>query len=1091
MANSPDNDAPAARPRWRGRITAVLAVVLLAAATAIAGLVVSGKSVRSPVWLTRHIEARVNDNLTGMEVEIGGIRLALTPQGVPLVRLRDLTVYGTAGRERLVLPDARLSLDRAALLRGVVVPRQVRFQGARLTLVRDREGRFDLSFQSPGGVESHFDGYVQSVAAIAAFFREPAIAAVKAITLENVSMTLVDKRRGGSIGVEGGQVLFRQSAEFLEVVLDAPLTGIGNEPGSVRMRLEVEKEHLTTRFSVNFEELPSQEIATQSQALAGLSMLTTRLTGAIRADIGRDGAVRALNGTLSASAGRLEPPATSRSVSFNAAQLYFAYLPRLRKVQISTLTLDAPEGALSAHGHLLIQPAADRQSAAVLGQLRLDALRLAPKGIFPRPLEFDFGAVDFRVHPASEVIEIGQAVLRNQDATLYASGRFEMTSKGPVVALDARVDEIAARKVIDYWPTGVAPKTRTMLQRSVRGGRIVDAVAALRMSPDYDLRTGLSYGFDDADILFLKTMPSITASRGHASFFGKTFSIHLQAGQLRATADEAVEMAGSTLLIRDVTRRPGLWELSLRPSGSIPAMLDILDREPLRLMAKARRGRDLVQGHAQMTMDISFETGSRIRPQDVTYRVAGRLRGVSSGTLIPKRMLTAEELTLIADGTAIVIEGQAVLDELPFRARWEQRTGPENAGHSAVAGTVELSQRSLDALRIALPSGSLVGKARAQFSLELRNGQPPAFRVTSDLAGMQLVVPALGWTKPADAKGRFLIEGALGPKPEISKIEVEGSGLKAVGAIRLSEEGRLQGMRLSELKVGSWLDTSAVLTMQDTDSPPALSLQGGRLDMRGVPQGTAGNAGVAGGPVSATLDRLLLSDGIAITGFRGNFTRAGGLTGGFTGAVNGAGRLDGVIRSAPGGPVVQLISADAGGVLRAAGVFKNAQGGALSLTLRPSGHPGGFSGHLEVRNTRVIRAPAIAGMLSAISVIGLLEQLSGEGLFFSSVETELRLSPGGVVLQKGSAVGPSMGISFEGVYAFADRSMDIQGVVSPFYFINGLGQFLARKREGLFGFTYRVTGPQDDVSISVNPLSVLAPGIFRELFRRAPPQAVR
>ncbi|MEM9524155.1 MAG: AsmA-like C-terminal region-containing protein [Pseudomonadota bacterium] len=1090
MADSPDNVAPEARPRWLRRMAVVLAVALLAMSTAVAGLAVSGKSVRSPVWLTRHIEAWINGNLAGLEVEIGGIHLALTPRGVPLVRLRDLTVRGTVGQERLVLPDARLSLDRAALLRGGVVPRQIRFQGARLTLVRDQEGRFDLSFQSPGGVESHFSDYARFVAAIAAFFREPVIATVETVTLEDVGMTLTDRRRGGSIGIEGGQVLFRQSSDFLEVVLDAPLTGIGDEPGNVRLRLEVEKEHLTTRVSVNFEELPSQEIAAQSQALARLSMLTTRLTGAVRADIGRDGRVRTLNGTLSASAGRLALP-DFRPVSFDGAQLYFAYLPKLRKLRISTLTLDAPEGRVSASGHLLIPPPVGRQPVAWLGQLRLDTLRLAPEGMFPQPLEFDFGAVDFRIHPTRAGIEIGQAVLRNQDAILHASGRFEMTPKGPIMALDARVDEIAARKVLDYWPADVAPKTRAMLRRSVRGGRIVDAEAALRMSPDHAFRIGLSYAFKETDILFLDTMPPITAARGHASFFGKTFSIGLQAGQVRAAANEAVQMAGSTLLIRDVTRKPGLWELSLRPSGPIPAILDILDREPLRLMAKAGRDPDLAHGRAQLTMDISFAMAPRIKLQDVTYRVAGRLHDVSSGTLIPKRMLTAEELTLTADAGTLVIEGRATLDKLPFRARWEQRTGPGDAGPSEVAGTVELSQRSLETLRIALPPGSLTGKGRAQFSLELRKGQAPAFRVTSDLAHVQLAVPALGWTKPVDAKGRFLVEGALGPTPEISKIAIEGAGLQAVGTLGLSEGGHLQDMRLSKLKVDSWLDVSAVLTMQETGGSPALSLLGGQLDMRGVPQGVAGGAGTAGGPISATLDRLILSDGVAITGFRGNFARVGGLTGGFTGAVNGAGRLDGVIRPAPNGPTVQLISADAGRVLRAAGVFQNAQGGTLSLILRPTGHPGGFAGHLEVQNARVIRAPAIAEMLSAISVIGLLEQLSGEGLFFSSVRTELRLSPGGVVLQKGSAVGPSMGISFEGVYAFADRSMDIQGVVSPFYFINGLGQFLARKREGLFGFTYRVAGPQDDVSISVNPLSVLAPGIFRELFRRAPPQAVR
>jgi hypothetical protein len=55
--------------------------------------------------------------------------------------------------------------------------------------------------------------------------------------------------------------------------------------------------------------------------------------------------------------------------------------------------------------------------------------------------------------------------------------------------------------------------------------------------------------------------------------------------------------------------------------------------------------------------------------------------------------------------------------------------------------------------------------------------------------------------------------------------------------------------------------------------------------------------------------------------------------------------------------------------------------------------------------------------------------------------------------------------------------------------VNGLvGGLFSPRREGLFGFTYRLTGTPEDSSVSVNPLSVLTPGIFREIFRRPPPE---
>ena len=66
--------------------------------------------------------------------------------------------------------------------------------------------------------------------------------------------------------------------------------------------------------------------------------------------------------------------------------------------------------------------------------------------------------------------------------------------------------------------------------------------------------------------------------------------------------------------------------------------------------------------------------------------------------------------------------------------------------------------------------------------------------------------------------------------------------------------------------------------------------------------------------------------------------------------------------------------------------------------------------------------------------------------------------------------------------------MDFQGVISPVYLLNGIGSLLTRKGEGLIGFNFNLTGQTDNPNVLVNPLSALTPGMFRELFRRPPPQ---
>jgi len=46
-----------------------------------------------------------------------------------------------------------------------------------------------------------------------------------------------------------------------------------------------------------------------------------------------------------------------------------------------------------------------------------------------------------------------------------------------------------------------------------------------------------------------------------------------------------------------------------------------------------------------------------------------------------------------------------------------------------------------------------------------------------------------------------------------------------------------------------------------------------------------------------------------------------------------------------------------------------------------------------------------------------------------------------------------------------------------------IGQILGNGRDrGLIGITFRVVGPFDQPRLEVNPISAIAPGIFRQIF---------
>jgi hypothetical protein len=295
--------------------------------------------------------------------------------------------------------------------------------------------------------------------------------------------------------------------------------------------------------------------------------------------------------------------------------------------------------------------------------------------------------------------------------------------------------------------------------------------------------------------------------------------------------------------------------------------------------------------------------------------------------------------------------------------------------------------------------------------------------------------------------------------------------------------------RFSSVRLGNWLNAAAELRGRGKGRAPAVVVTGGRVDLRGLPPRGGAGGQANSGPIAVTLDQLTIAQGLALTQFKTTITPgAGGVSGDFSGRVNGQTGINGSLVATAKGTAVRVRSQDAGSVLSAAKIFPNAQGGAMDLVLNPTGQKGSYDGDLKVTDIRIRKAPALAELINAISVVGLLEQLNGTGLLFGETEASFRLTPGAVQISKGSAVGASLGVSLSGLYLFNGGRLDFQGVISPIYLLNGIGAIFTRKGEGLFGFSYKVKGTAKSPSVSVNPLSILTPGMFREIFRSPPPK---
>ncbi len=189
-----------------------------------------------------------------------------------------------------------------------------------------------------------------------------------------------------------------------------------------------------------------------------------------------------------------------------------------------------------------------------------------------------------------------------------------------------------------------------------------------------------------------------------------------------------------------------------------------------------------------------------------------------------------------------------------------------------------------------------------------------------------------------------------------------------------------------------------------------------------------------------------------------------------------------------------LQAEDAGKTLDVLGIYSNIRGGKLNINGRPlkGSKIGDLYGAADITNFRIVDAPVLANLLNATSMKGAQELLGKEGVSFTKLESqfEWRFSPKGniLVVKKGRTSGASLGLTFEGIYDQEKSNIDMSGTIIPLSGVNTaisgvpiLGNLLGGKDGALFAATYKLKGVTKDPKISINPLSVLAPGFLRNI----------
>ena len=147
-------------------------------------------------------------------------------------------------------------------------------------------------------------------------------------------------------------------------------------------------------------------------------------------------------------------------------------------------------------------------------------------------------------------------------------------------------------------------------------------------------------------------------------------------------------------------------------------------------------------------------------------------------------------------------------------------------------------------------------------------------------------------------------------------------------------------------------------------------------------------------------------------------------------------------------------------------------------------------GTISIDNFKIMKTPFFAELLLAASFTGLFDLLNNEGIAFDQFDAQFTKKDNIFSINKSRAYGFSLGVTGKGLINNLDKTLDLYGSIVPAYKLNTIfnnipliGDILSGKEdEGIFAINYTAKGGWKNPDIVVNPLSILTPGIIRNIF---------
>lgn len=657
-----------------------------------------------------------------------------------------------------------------------------------------------------------------------------------------------------------------------------------------------------------------------------------------------------------------------------------------------------------------------------------------------------------------------------------------------------------ARAILRFWPQFVTPEPRLYLIENLKAGLLENLNVAVSLSkaqleasrrrePLAHEVARTQFSATDVTLQAAPGFPALEDATVSGIVTGASAKVSVPSAQAEIVPGQILELSDGSMTMERLTA-PIVAAIDFRIRGEATTLVRLLEREALRPIFDLDIPANSVQGAVDLRVDVSLPLIKDLKPDQVATRVTGALQKLSIS--IGKEKLTNGELALTANDNDLTINGTGQIAGLPATIDVNQplRRGHDNdrrAGRAIVTLTLDDAARKAQGIDLGNRlRGPVAVRVDTPFGTGAANGSSP-MKVDADLTRARIDNLLPGWSKPAGKSGSLTFTLVEQNGFNLSDIVLD-AGATARGSARLEPGGSLKSAVLTGVRLSPNDDLSVDVTANGNGY--RIGARGNLLDARpflkDISGGlTGGESGGAGGSLP-DIDLDLAVNILA--GFNGETLSKSALTlktrKGSISALNLKGSFSGAALEASmngGNGDISMRTANAGAMLRFANLYARLAGGNLQAHMTKD------AGQLLMHDFAILNEPTMEHLLTESP-----RKLPVDpgNVAFTKLRIAFTRAPGRIYIQEGVTWGPSVGITFEGNINLQRETLDLSGTYVPAYALNNvfsqvplLGPLLGGGQYGgLFAVNFRTQGAIASPSVTVNPLSAIAPGIFRKFF---------